>query len=70
MNPAGLSWPGRLPRFLWMRRQCPLCSSVRFQPAESQPLDALFALIGLQPLRCANCWRRYYCFAGVYRRPA
>ena len=40
----------------------PLCSS-RFQPAESESLDGLFGLFALSPVRCVNCWRRYYWFA-------
>ncbi len=60
---AGLNWPGLFPRILWMHRQCPLCSSVQFQPAEAEALDAVFGVFGLRPVRCVNCWRRYYWFA-------
>jgi hypothetical protein len=63
MDVAGLNWPNRLPRLLWMRRQCPLCSSIQFQLAETESLDVLFGLFGLRPVRCVNCWRRYYWFA-------
>ena len=63
MNTVGLNWPGQFPRLLWMRRQCPLCSSIRFQPAEPESLDGLFGLFALRPVRCMNCWRRYYWFA-------
>ena len=60
MNTASLNWPGRLPRLLLIRRECPLCSSIEFRTAESHPLDTLLALFALRPVRCVNCWRRYY----------
>ena len=63
MDTAGLNWPGPLPRLLWLRRECPLCSSIRFQSAEKESLDGLFGLFALRPVRCVNCWRRYYWFA-------
>jgi len=63
MNTAGLNWPGLFPKLLWMRRQCPLCSSLEFKPAEPESLDRLFGLFALHPVRCVNCWRRYYWFA-------
>ena len=28
MNSAELNWPSGLPRILWMRRNCPRCSSI------------------------------------------
>jgi hypothetical protein len=62
MDIAGLNWPTRIPRVLWIRRMCPLCSSIEFQTAESEALDGLFMLFALQPVRCVNCWRRYYWF--------
>jgi hypothetical protein len=31
--------------------------------AEAQPLDALLQLFSLRPVRCVNCWRRYYWFS-------
>ncbi len=65
MDTAGLNLPGPLPRVLWARRQCPLCSSIRFQPAEQGSLDGFFGLFGLRPVRCVNCWRRYYWFAKI-----
>ena len=55
-------WPSSIPRILW-RRRCPLCSSVEFKEAERHPLDALLRLFALFPIRCVNCWRRYYWFA-------
>jgi hypothetical protein len=62
MDIAGLSWPSSVPRILWMHRECPRCSSIEFQTAESHPLDPLLGLLMLCPVRCANCWRRYYWF--------
>jgi hypothetical protein len=63
MDIAGLTWPSNVPRLLLMRRECPLCSSLEFKIAESQPLDRLLKLLMFCPVRCANCWRRYYWFA-------
>ena len=63
MEIAGLSWPGRLPRLLWIRRVCPLCTSYEFKEAESNSLDKPLGLFALRPVRCVNCWRRYYWFA-------
>jgi hypothetical protein len=57
-------WLGRLPQVLWGRRPCPLCGSIRFVEAESGRLDRLLAVFLLHPIRCENCWRRYYGFAG------
>jgi hypothetical protein len=54
-----------LPRVLWTRRQCPLCGSIRFEAAESVHLDGLLVLFMLRPVRCINCWRRYYWFGGT-----
>jgi hypothetical protein len=56
-------WLGRLPQILWTRRQCPLCGSICFEEAESGPLDGLLGVLMLRPIRCTNCWRRYYRFA-------
>jgi hypothetical protein len=63
MNSSRLNWANRLPRLLWFRRQCPLCTSIVFETAESQSLDGPLALFALYPFRCVNCWRRYYWFA-------
>jgi hypothetical protein len=61
MDFAAPDWLGRLPRVLW-KRQCPLCSSIRFEAAESSWPDGLLGLLILRPVRCVNCWRRYYWF--------
>jgi hypothetical protein len=63
MESAVQGWLGRLPKILWTQRQCPLCSSIRFEVAESGPLDGPLRLFMLRPVRCVNCWRRYYWFA-------
>ena len=34
MNSARLNWPPVIPRVLWTRQQCPLCSSFEFKQAE------------------------------------
>jgi len=56
-------WLDRVPKVLWTQRPCPLCSSIRFEEAESAPLDRLLCLLMLRPVRCVNCRRRYYWFA-------
>ncbi len=63
MNSARLSWPPVIPRFLAIKRRCPLCSSIEFKSAEPERLDGVFALFRLRAIRCVNCWRRYYSFA-------
>lgn len=65
MKTAALKLPSLLPRVLWMRRKCPLCSSVQFEAAVPEPRDKLLAPFRLRPVRCVNCWRRYYSFAGL-----
>jgi hypothetical protein len=56
MNSPRLNWPGRLPRLLWFRRQCPLCTSIEFEAAELLPLDRPLTVLALYPFRCVNCW--------------
>lgn len=63
MKSAALHRPPLIPRLLWMRRKCPLCNSVEFTMAEPEWQDSLLAPWRLEPVRCVNCWRRYYCFA-------
>lgn len=63
MKTARLNWPPAIPRLLWMRRNCPLCSSLEFKSAEPEWLDSLLAPFRLRAVRCVNCWRRYYSFA-------
>jgi hypothetical protein len=63
MGSAGVDWTIRFPRLLWMRRICPLCGSFEFKTAESGALDVALGLFALRPVRCCNCWRRYYWFA-------
>ena len=62
MNSWRLNWPTRIPRLLWFRRQCPLCTSIVFESAELQSFDGLWAVFTLFSFRCVNWWRRYYCF--------
>jgi hypothetical protein len=63
MDSAVQGWLGRLPKILWRQRQCPLCGSIRFVEAEAGTLDRLLGVLMLRPVRCANCWRRYYWLA-------
>lgn len=48
------------PRVLGRRAVCPLCTGGIFRVAERGGADRLFRLVGLSPVRCVNCWRRYY----------
>jgi hypothetical protein len=63
MEIANRNWPSSIPRILWKRHECPRCSSIEFRAAESHPLDPLLRSFALRPVRCVNCWRRYYWFA-------
>jgi hypothetical protein len=59
MKTTSLHWPPGLPRLL-LRWQCPLCTSIAFTEAEQSAMDPLFRMLHLFPVRCCNCWRRYY----------
>jgi hypothetical protein len=63
MSVLELSWTRRVPRLLFRCRFCPLCRSVEFRRAERGVMDGLLRCFGIKPVRCANCWRRYYCFS-------
>jgi hypothetical protein len=60
---APISLPSAFPHVLWARRECPLCSSLEFRQAETKFLDRMMSWLSLRPVRCVNCWRRYYWFA-------
>ena len=61
-SPGG-RWLGKFLGLLWFGQKCPLCTSMLFAEAEHRSLDRLLALLALHPVRCVNCFRRYYCFA-------
>jgi len=63
MNSPRFSWPSGLPRLLYSPKECPVCTSFEFTEAEFHPLDRIFSLLALHPIRCVNCWRRYYGFS-------
>jgi hypothetical protein len=63
MSVLEVSWPSRVPRLLFRRRVCPLCTSIEFSRAELGLMDGLLRCFAMKPVRCVNCWRRYYCFA-------
>ncbi len=63
MNSLETNWPSRIPRLLFGSRVCPLCRSIEFRRAEVGAMDGLLRCFALEPIRCVNCWRRYYCFA-------
>lgn len=57
------TWPRWLPRVLWIRRRCPCCKCLQFNPAEMHSFDDLFSIFALRPVRCKFCSRRYYWFS-------
>jgi len=57
MNGGRLNWPPVIPRFLGMKRKCPLCSSIEFKPAEPERFDGVFAVFRLHAFRWVKCWR-------------
>jgi hypothetical protein len=67
MSILELSWPSHVPRLLF--RVCPLCRSIEFSRAEPGLIDGLLRCFALEPVRCVNCWRRYYCFAAKRVNP-
>jgi hypothetical protein len=60
---SGMRWLSRFSGLLWFGQKCPLCTSMLFTEAEHQSLDRLLTLLAFHPVRCANCFRRYYCFS-------
>jgi hypothetical protein len=63
MNFSSRTWPNWVPHFVWLRRECPRCNSLKFKPAELRPIDSLLVMFALRPVRCMFCWRRYYWFS-------
>lgn len=63
---SGVRWFGKFAGLLWFGQECPLCTSILFEEAEHQSLDRLFSVLALRPVRCVNCFRRYYCFAKAH----
>jgi hypothetical protein len=41
MNSLRFSWPTGLPRLLGSPKECPICTSIEFTQAESQPVSHL-----------------------------
>ena len=66
MSIAGQHRLPRIPQIL-RGRQCPLCSSLEFREDVPQSLDRLLSFFGFRPVRCVNCWRRYYQFARKHK---
>lgn len=58
-------WLTEMPRVLGQRSVCPMCTGGIFRQAERGGTDRIFRLVGLLPVRCVNCWRRYYRWGGV-----
>ncbi|WP_420239198.1 hypothetical protein ACOBR2_06325 [Telmatobacter bradus] len=57
------NWPSWLPHLILTSRKCPCCNSAQFKAAEMRPIDEIFRMFVLRPIRCMFCWRRYYWFA-------
>ena len=38
MNFSKRTWPNWVPHFLWIRRECPRCNSLKFKQAELRPV--------------------------------
>ena len=57
------NWPNWVPHLIWIKHECPRCRSVEFRPDELRSFDGLLGMLGLRPVRCTFCWRRYYWFA-------
>jgi hypothetical protein len=62
---SGMRSLSRFSGLLWFGQKCPLCTSMLFTEAEPQSLDRLLTLLAFHPVRCANCFRRYYCFSKI-----
>jgi hypothetical protein len=69
MSRATSYWPQQLPHLLW-KHQCPLCTSLDFEAAEIGGGDFLMKLFHATPVRCSNCWRRYYWFKSASSKAA
>ncbi len=54
-----------MPHLLGPKRVCPLCTGGVFRKGERGLMDVPMRLLGLEPVRCVNCWRRYYARGGV-----
>jgi hypothetical protein len=67
MNSLRFRWLTGLPRVLSSPKVCPVCTSFEFIDAEFRPLDRTLSLLALHPIRCVNCWRRYYGFSRTNR---
>jgi hypothetical protein len=65
MKTESLCWPNWLPRVLWVRRECPRCTSFEFRAEDFGPLDRTLRIFAMRRVRCVNCWRRYYWFTRV-----
>lgn len=63
MKLINIPWLSRISRLLLFSQKCPLCTSVYFNQAEYQSSDRILALFGFRPVRCVNCFRRYYRYA-------
>jgi hypothetical protein len=44
MNFSNKARPNCVPHFVWLRRECPRCNSLKFKPAELGSFDSLLAI--------------------------
>ena len=63
MNSLYFSWRAGFSRLIGSPKECPVCTSIEFTDAEFHPLDRSLSFLALRPIRCVNCWRRYYGFS-------
>jgi hypothetical protein len=60
MRIRDLNWHNGIPQFFVVRERCPLCRATEFNLSAQHPLKQVLRYVAIRPVRCANCWRRYY----------
>jgi len=60
MRIGDFNWHNGIPQFFVVRERCPLCLATAFNLSAQHPLKQVLRVFAIRPVRCANCWRRYY----------
>ena len=60
MRLRDLNWHNGIPRFFVFRERCPLCRTREFHASMSHPFRSILRFVAIHPVRCQNCWRRFY----------
>ena len=60
MKIRDLNWHNGIPRYVVFRERCPICRTREFHASMSHPLRSVLQYLAVHPVRCQNCWRRYY----------